>query len=139
MSESAGKILIVDDEPDVRTYVALVLSQNGYEVLSAGDVPSALEHLKSGPLVLACIDIMMPKESGLSLYKQLRHNPATANIPVLIISGAVRAGEFDFSQFDPDGTVPPPDGYIEKPIVVDQFVETVNKLVAGRKGSHARP
>ena len=130
-------MLIVDDEPDVRTYMSLVLTQHGYTVDCADTVKAALalmqEHLPS----LACIDIMMPKESGISLYKQMRLSPDMCHIPVLLVSGAVQAGEFDFRELVPDEKVPFPDGYIEKPIVVDQFVATIGRVIAGGKDAHA--
>ncbi|MBD3258784.1 response regulator [candidate division GN15 bacterium] len=129
-------ILVVDDEQDVRTYLSLVLSQHGFEVETAETVTEAMEILRRLTVSLACIDIMMPKESGISLYKQIKLHPDLCHMPVLIISGAERENDFDFRKYVPDRKLPPPDGYIEKPIVIDRFVGTVSSLTTGGKGSH---
>jgi CheY-like chemotaxis protein len=136
-SQKHPRVLIVDDEEDVRTYVSLVLAQNGFEVECAGSVKAALDTMREHHPALACIDIMMPKESGISLYKQMRLSPDLCHIPVLFVSGAVQAGEFDFRELVPDTKVPPPDGYIEKPIIIDQFVATVARLTGDGKDAHA--
>ena len=60
------------------------------------------------------------------------------NIPVVIVSGAIQQGEFDFRSFVPDETIAPPERFIEKPIVIEDFLETVAELTSrsrtGKKG-----
>jgi two-component system chemotaxis response regulator CheY len=82
-----GSILVVDDEPDVRRVVGLVLQKAGYEVLEAADGEQAIEALKSGedPLLLKVIltDIRMPGRDGVSLLKYLLQEWPSKRIIVL--------------------------------------------------------
>lgn len=137
MAARAINIVVVDDEPDVRTYLSMVLQQQGYFVRTADTATAGLTLLKEHTADLVCIDIMMPRESGVSLYKQMRADEKLAGIPVLFISGAVQAGDFNFQQYVDDPSLPPPEGYVEKPIVVEQFVATINRLVGAGKDHHA--
>jgi CheY-like chemotaxis protein len=131
-------VLIVDDEPDVSLYMTKVLEQRGFTVLTAPNVKAALEKLADRIPDLVCLDIMMPKESGISLYRHMREEKCLRKIPVLIVSGVAQAGEFDFRSYLPDTAIPPPDGYLEKPIRVEEFLGVVDHLIAAGMsgGSH---
>lgn len=127
--------LIVDDEPDVRIYLQTVLMQDGFEVRTCDNVNCAWDAVQQSEPDIVLLDIMMPQESGISLYMQIRQDKRFAELPVVIVSGVVQAGEFDFRSFVPDESVPPPNAYVEKPIDVDQFLETIEGLTAKRHGS----
>jgi len=126
----AKKVLIVEDESDVVEYLYTVLESNGYRAYTSTDAEKALAMVKEIVPDLICLDIMMPRESGLSFYTRLRKMKALKNIPVVIVSGVIQRGEFDFRSFVPDETIAPPERYIEKPIVVDDFLKTVAELTA---------
>jgi DNA-binding response OmpR family regulator len=126
----SGKILIVDDEPDVALYLATILRAFGHESETAGSVEEGMRLLQTSRPDLICLDIMMPKESGVSMYKQLKLNTETADIPVMVISGVETEGQFDFSAYLPDDTLPPPDCFMEKPIKIEEFVATIERLLA---------
>lgn len=129
------RILIVDDEPDVTTYLSLVLKQYGFTPLVATSADQARDLIATEKPDLICLDIMMPKRSGFSFYSDLRQMTGFSDTPVVVISGIVQAGEFDFRQFVPDESIPPPQHYLEKPIDVDQFIALLKKLVPDRKKS----
>ena len=122
------KVLIVDDEPDVAKYLAMILRANGYEPSVAHNAEDG--HELVGELVpdLVCLDIMMPRESGISMYRKLREGEDTRNIPVVFISGAEQEANFNFRSYLPDESIPEPDGYLEKPINVDRYLEIVKRL-----------
>ena len=124
----AGRVLIVDDEPDVARYLAAILEANGYQTNVAHSVKSAAAAIKTQPPELVCLDIMMPKESGISMYQKLRESEDTRTIPVLFISGAEQEEKFDFRTFLPDKSIPEPDGYLEKPIDIDRYLSIVRQL-----------
>ncbi len=88
--EEAGSVLVVDDNPDMRHYVARLLAGR-FRVIAADNGKAALElALKEQPdLVLT--DVMMPEMNGFELLAELRSNPATATIPIILLSA--RAGE----------------------------------------------
>jgi len=127
------KILIVDDEPDVVSYLTVVLKNAGYETSSANKVEEALELVEQIEPDLICLDIMMPRESGISMYTKLKQDKARRDIPVLIISGAMPENEFDFRSLIDDDSIPPPAAYLEKPIVVERFLDVVENILGSKR------
>ena len=77
------KILIVDDEPEIRNFLRLYLENEGYEILEAGDGPEALRIIKEESPSLCLLDIMLPGTDGFHVLKKLRED---SNIPVIILS-----------------------------------------------------
>ena len=124
------RVLIIDDEPDVVAYLQTVLEANDYEVRHIGDALQGLDNVREFKPDLICLDIMMPRETGLSFYQRLRRHKKFERIPVMIISGASPDGEFDVKSFVTDENISPPDYYMEKPIDVDNFIDQVEKLIA---------
>jgi CheY-like chemotaxis protein len=122
------KVLIVDDEPDVAAYMAAVLRASGHSSMIAHSVDEGLASLKESRPDVICLDIMMPKESGVSMYIQLKQNDDTKDIPVIVISGVELEGQFDFGSYMPDESLPPPESFMEKPIKVEEFVATIERL-----------
>ncbi len=125
------KVLIVDDEPDVVTYLTTILKYNGFTPLSADSAHSGLETVKKTKPDLILLDIMMPKESGISMYTQLKEDNRFKDIPVVIISGVAQAKEFNFRDYVSDKSVPPPNEYLEKPIQVEQLLKIMKQLIGG--------
>ncbi|GAA0495737.1 hypothetical protein Ade02nite_18220 [Paractinoplanes deccanensis] len=82
-----AKVLVVDDEPDLRFLHRRILSRAGHEVIEAGDGVAALEAVRSSPPDLVVTDVMMPVMDGIEFIRELRADPATAAIPVLAVSG----------------------------------------------------
>ena len=87
------KILVVEDEPDLAQTVCYTFQQEGYEALSAGTGTEGLELAHSFSPDLIILDLMLPDRSGFDVCKNLKSNPATQEIPVLILSA--RGEEFD--------------------------------------------
>ena len=125
------KILIIDDEPDVVAYLSAVLEANGYKSYATGDIKTAMEQVKDIHPDLICLDIVMPEETGISFYTRLRQDNESKTTPVIIISGIVESEKFDFRTYTKDDSIQPPECYMEKPIDVDKFIETVNQLLNG--------
>ncbi len=133
------KVLIVDDEPDVAKYLAMILRANGYEPTVAHNAKAGWELVNEPNLALVCLDIMMPRESGISMYRKLRENDDTRTIPVIFISGAEQEEKFDFRSYLPDESIPEPDGYLEKPIDIDKYVKIVGRLTGTDTSERGRP
>lgn len=123
------KIMIVEDEPDVMDYLQTVLSTHGFETVTCMSASESFDLAEKERPDLVCLDIMMPEETGISFYTRLKQNEELKDIPVIIVSGAVQRGEFDFRSYVPDSSIPEPDCYLEKPIVIDEFIETINDLI----------
>ncbi|WP_188120312.1 response regulator [Actinoplanes lobatus] len=82
-----GRILVVDDEPDLRFILHRILARAGHEIAEAGDGAAALTSVHESPPDLVVTDMMMPVMGGVEFIRRLRADPATATIPVLAVSG----------------------------------------------------
>ena len=83
------RILIVDDEPDVRDYLSSYLEDEGYETVVAEDCSMALDSIQRNKPDLILLDLMMPKESGAGLCRRLCESEEFKDIPIFVISGIV--------------------------------------------------
>lgn len=81
------KILIVDDEPDIITYLKTLFETEGYETVTAEDGVAGLEALKAENPDLITLDLQMPKETGTDLYRHVHRNKKYSHIPIIVISG----------------------------------------------------
>ena len=128
------KVILVDDEEDIILYFQTALEDAGYEALTASNVPEGLQLIRREKPDLVCLDILMPRESGMSLYQKLKNDPELGKIPVLITSGLSLAKELkdiDYRRL-PDGTeLPEPEGIAEKPITAPQFLAKVRGIIGG--------
>lgn len=120
------RILVVDDEPDVVTYFTTLLEENGYECEGASNGAEAMEKVRAAPPDLITLDITMPEQSGVRAYRTLKEDAAFAGIPVVIVTGVAH----DFRRFiSTRSQVPPPEGYLEKPISPDVLLAEVRRLI----------
>ncbi|MFA4915203.1 MAG: response regulator [Syntrophales bacterium] len=123
------KIIVIDDEPDVITYLTTLLEENGYKTDSAADGLEGLKKIKETRPDLVCLDILMPEKSGIGLYRELKKDEGLKGIPVIIVTG-FRGDEhplMNFKDFLYKRSVPGPEGYMEKPIDRQEFLEMVKK------------
>jgi len=127
------KILVIDDEPDVVRYLVSVLEDYGYQVESATSGEKGLELARDFKPDLVCLDIMMPRQSGISVYSDIRKDKATAKIPVIILTGIEKGDNFDFHEWVGDDSIPPPELFMEKPIKVGGFIEAVEGILSTGK------
>ena len=72
----AKKVLVVDDEQDIRVFMTTLLETNGYKVIAAKDGLEGLEMARAKHPGLIIMDIMMPKESGIFMYREIKKDPA---------------------------------------------------------------
>lgn len=126
MAENAKTILVVDDEPDTRTYLTTVLEDNGFATVAAADGTEALKKVEESRPDLIALDISMPEKSGVAVYRTLKEDDDLKSIPVIIITGV----SDDFEKFiSTRRQVPPPEGYISKPVDVEELLGKVNDLL----------
>jgi CheY-like chemotaxis protein len=85
-ARSQGRVLVVDDEPDVITFVGDVLLHHGYEILGAADGEEGLEKARLVQPDVVVVDIMMPRMNGNEMCHRLKEDQATARIPVLALT-----------------------------------------------------
>lgn len=125
----AGKIaLIIDDEPDIATYHATLLSDHGWEVRTALSGDEGLAAAKEEKPDLVLLDVMMPERGGLSTLIGFRKDPQLAKVPVVLVTGIQGTLTADFEQFLDRFKSYHPDGYVEKPIDPDKLLAMINEL-----------
>ena len=124
-------VLLAEDDADIRFLVIFKLTQAGYQVRVFGDGLSAVADAREHPPDLAILDVMMPGMSGLEVCQELRKDPATANIPVIILTAM--AQETDIAA----GFAAGADDYIVKPFSPREFVVRVNAALARAQASAA--
>ena len=133
-SLAGRKILVVDDEPDVRTYLRAIFQEEGAEVVEAPDARQAMRALLGDKFDLMTLDLIMPHKTGDWLYWELRKDPNFAHLPVVIITGYARMEPpaLDFHKFVAEKNIPEPEGFLEKPIQPETVLDTVVKILATR-------
>ena len=136
MGEQQGgrkKVLVLDDEPNVVAYLETLLQDNGYDTVSAGDGREGMEKARSEKPDLITLDISMPEESGVRFFRELKEDPDLSGIPVIIVTGVTGYGgkPEDFQKFiSSRGQVPPPEGFVPKPIDRDELLKGVTSLLS---------
>jgi two-component system phosphate regulon response regulator PhoB len=122
------KILVVDDEPEAVELVEFNLKQAGYDVATAADGAEALKKTRGLLPSLIVLDLMLPEVDGLEVCKMLRRDPATAAIPIVMLTA--KAAEIDRVL----GLELGADDYLTKPFSPRELVLRVKKLLARGRG-----
>lgn len=127
------KVLVVDDERSIVTYLAAVLEDNGFATCSAADGIEALEVARREKPDLVCVDVMMPKRSGISFYEQLRRDGELGRVPVIFVSAYNHVRDLRdpvaFRKIVADPAIAQPERCLEKPVAVPEFVAAVEALI----------
>lgn len=118
------RILVADDEPEVVDLVRMVLEMDGYTVLAAGNGEETVVKAKAERPDLILLDVRMPRMSGLSVLEHLNQDPATANIPVIMLSVVTSYPEVQ--QALEGGAI----AYVSKPFELRETVRLVGRVLA---------
>ena len=127
------KVLTIDDDADIRTFVITVLEENGYSPLKAKNGEEGLKIINEEKPDLVVLDVLMPKQSGIKLYRELKTNESLNKIPVIILSGISKRiflrSQEALTEFGSEN-VPEPDAYIEKPVEPEDLAEKIKQLIS---------
>lgn len=115
----ANKILVVDDEEDVRIFLSSALEREGYETLVAADGVEAFDVVERERPSVVVLDLQMPNQTGTQFYRRLMRHSEFAEIPVIVVSGI--AGHHL--------AVKNPFAIFDKPIDPDEFVAAVERAL----------
>lgn len=120
-------ILVADDERDVRDYLSMVLTEAGFNVITAADGFEALEQVKKHKPDLISLDLVMPERSGVKFYRDMAKNEEWAKIPIIIVTGHARdeLGKADLRELTLSG----PGIYLEKPVKPHNYVAAIKRLL----------
>lgn len=119
-----ARILVADDDVDIRELVEFKLSSMGHEIVAVGDGAAAVKACKAQKPDLAVLDVMMPGVSGLDAIREIRADPALADLPVILLTA--RAQESDVETGFDSGA----DDYITKPFSPRELALRVETLLA---------
>jgi Fe-S oxidoreductase/CheY-like chemotaxis protein len=133
------KILVVDDEPDIRTYLRTIFKEQGAEIVEAPDANQAMRALAGEQPHLMTLDLILPHKTGEKLYWELRKDPRYAALPVIVITGYARVESpvIDFHRFIAERNLPKPEGFLEKPIQPETVLETAIRVLAEKVGAQS--
>ena len=127
MPASRERVLVVDDSPAQRHYVADCLSRQGFDVITAPDGQVALEKARASRPALVVSDYEMPVMTGFELVHALRRDPELRNIPVIMLTA--RDSKRDMAQLRAAGA----SAYLVKPFAQDKCVAIVERTLAERR------
>jgi DNA-binding response OmpR family regulator len=123
---SKSSLLIVDDNPDIRTYLRTIL-ENRYEVTEAADGKSGLEVASASVPDLIISDVMMPVMNGLEFCQQVKQHVATSHIPVILLTARA------LSHHQVEGYESGADAYLTKPFSPEVLLARVENLLKSRE------
>jgi len=124
-------VLVVDDEPNVRNYLAQILLDAGFNVETAEDGTEALEKVRANPPDFISLDLVMPRKSGHKLLYELQKDNKLSSIPVLIVTAHARdeLGELDLKDIVENRVIAGPGVYLEKPVKPLDYVRCVQRAL----------
>jgi two-component system phosphate regulon response regulator PhoB len=125
------KILIVDDELDMRIFLCNLLGNCGYEPIDAGDKDEGMQKAVKEKPALIILDVTMPRESGIQMYRELQEHEDLMNVPVIMVSTIDRKTFSFYQKFQSTSRhkgFPKSGAYLEKPLEADELIELVHRL-----------
>jgi CheY-like chemotaxis protein len=121
------KIIVIDDDPDIVIFLTALLEDNGYAVVAAKNGQEGLEKTRAERPSLILLDITMPEKSGVRCYREVCEDPDLKDTPVVIVTGVTE----EFKRFiHTRRQVPPPAGYITKPIDKQLLLDTISQALS---------
>lgn len=128
----AKKVLNVEDDPDIRVFVTTVLEEHGYIPIMAADGEEGMKKVREEQPDLIILDILMPRESGIKMYHELKRDSTLKDIPVVMLSGVSKRtflrSQAALTEFG-DDTVPEPEAYLEKPVEPEDLAEIIKSTL----------
>lgn len=127
------KILVVDDELDMRIFLCNLLGNCGFQPIGACDRIEGLQKAKEEKPALIILDVMMPKESGILMYRQLREDKGLKQVPVIMLSTIDKKTFSRYQKFQcgpQESGVPEPGAYLEMPLETEELVRLVREMTS---------
>ncbi|MDP2799681.1 MAG: response regulator [Deltaproteobacteria bacterium] len=126
------KVLVVDDDADVRTFVTTVVETNGYTPIVATNGEEAMAKVRGDKPDLIILDVLMPRESGIRMYRELKTDDNLKDIPVIMLSAIAKRtflrSQAALAEFGGQA-VPEPEAYLEKPAEPEELAGTIKKVL----------
>ena len=134
-------ILVVDDEPNVRDYLKMVLVDAGFQVVTAGDGEEALAKIRESAPDFISLDLIMPRKSGHKLLFELKRDRALSRIPVLVVTAHAHdeLGKKDLDEILDSSVMSGPGTYLEKPVNPESYVRAISRAVGVEPSERKTP
>lgn len=113
------RILVVDDEKEIAELVEAILSGEGFEVRTVQSGREALASINARPLHLVLLDVMMPDIDGCAVFRTLKADTKTRNIPIVLMSASDRLSDIA-ADLKPEGSLP-------KPFSIESLIDCVTR------------
>ena len=126
------KVLIVDDDVDVRKFVSKLVERAGYEHIEAKNGIEGMDKVREDKPDLIILDVLMPKQSGIRMYRELKTDEPLKDIPVIMLSAIAPKSFFRSQEVLAEfagKSVPEPEAYIEKPEEPDELIALMKKIL----------
>lgn len=128
-----GRILIIDDDPDITEAMTVVLENRGYEIESAADSSEGMAKLQANRPDMIILDVMMrTRQEGFELSRELKTNPDYKDIPILMLTAVKEKTGLDFKTTAGDDAWLPVEAFLDKPVKPDVLLEKVQSLLQRR-------
>jgi two-component system phosphate regulon response regulator PhoB len=130
------KVLIVDDEMDMRIFLSTLLETSGYKTIIATNGEEGMQKARKHKPAVIILDVLMPKSGGIQMYREVKTDEDLKATPVIMISAIAKKTflhSMKMLNSHRGETVPEPEGYIEKPPESDDLLETLAKCIGSAK------
>ncbi len=125
-------VLIVEDELDMRIFISTLLETSGYRPIMTRDGREGMIKARQVIPDLIILDVMMPGEGGVQMYRQLKTDDSLMNIPVILLSGVAKktfAHYLKMLNTRIEGSIPEPSAYLEKPPEAEDLIKLTERLI----------
>lgn len=130
-SREPSRVLVVEDDPDISTILVSLLEEEGYEAEAAHSAAEAKRKLASGGFDALTLDLILPDEDGITLFRQLREADQTRTLPIIVVSAIAERGNMELNG-DAVGII----DWIDKPIDTTRMMAAVRSAIRGNGGRH---
>jgi CheY-like chemotaxis protein len=124
------RVLIVDDEMDMRIFVSTLLETNGYKPIIANNGEEGIQKAREFKPAAIILDVLMPKSGGLQMYREVKTDDELKGIPVIMLSAIAKKTFYNSMRIlnsYKGQAVPEPEAYIEKPPEIEELLKAVKQ------------
>jgi DNA-binding response OmpR family regulator len=118
------QILIIDDEPQIRSMLKMMLEREGFNVIVASDGKEGMKIFEKEPVDLVITDLIMPEKEGIEVIQELRKN--NSNLPIIAISGGGKNSPDTYLNI---AKLLGANAIFEKPVAKEKLIDAVNKAL----------
>ncbi len=125
--------LVIEDEADIRTYIASILEEHGWTVRTAASADEGEQLVNESRPDVILLDLVMPGRTGIQMFAKLRGSESTRGIPLIMVTGIKDQLHIDWKDIVARLKARVPDGFIEKPIDPARLARLVEDVVSHRE------